>query len=180
MMIGNLIVHPRNVISAVVPQFMGGEPRPSEVKPNFAELIQVSKREATAGSKFDAAKQSQDSTVPKSAGSSEQAVFTDERDQSIHRHGKLIEVIPRDVSERLLREANGGENGKGFVEWATNGAANGWNEVETAIGSAGNLSALQLLELQVRVYRVAHKIEIFSKVADQTSSGIKSVLNTNI
>ena len=179
-MIGNLIGHPPNAISAVVSQFMNPELRPAGVRQDFAEFIQVSNRQATVATKPDAAEQLQDSTVPKSAGSAEQTVFPDEEDQSVHRHRRMIDVIPGDVSERLLRESNGREHGKGFVESAANAVANGWNEVESAIGSAGNLSALQLLELQVRVYRVAHKIEIFSKVADQTSSGIKSVLNTNI
>ena len=43
-----------------------------------------------------------------------------------------------------------------------------------------DLSTGELLGLQARLYQVSQHIEVMSKVVDQVTGGIKSILNTNI
>ncbi|MBA3713939.1 MAG: hypothetical protein H0W76_16025 [Pyrinomonadaceae bacterium] len=55
-----------------------------------------------------------------------------------------------------------------------------WGEVERILHSNNELSTGELLGLQARLYQVSQHIEVMSKVVDQMTSGVKSILNTNI
>ena len=43
-----------------------------------------------------------------------------------------------------------------------------------------DLSSGELLGLQARLYQVSQHIDVMSKVVDQMTSGIKTILNTNV
>jgi len=57
---------------------------------------------------------------------------------------------------------------------------NEWTGIDSAMMSANDLSQGELLALQAGLYRVSQHIEVLSKVVDQMTSGVKTVLNTNI
>ena len=57
---------------------------------------------------------------------------------------------------------------------------NRWLNVERIMASDQTLSNGELLGLQARLYQVAQHVEVVSKVVDQVTSGVKTILNTNI
>jgi hypothetical protein len=61
------------------------------------------------------------------------------------------------------------------------GIENEWFDLEKALKTVNEFTTGgQLLGLQARLYKVAQHIEVMSKVVDQTTGGIKTVINTNI
>jgi hypothetical protein len=57
---------------------------------------------------------------------------------------------------------------------------NEWNQVESVMRSNRELSTTELLGLQARLYQVTQHVEVLSKVVDQVTGGIKTILNTNV
>ena len=57
---------------------------------------------------------------------------------------------------------------------------NRWLGVERVMTSNQELSTGELLGLQARLYQVAQHVEVVSKVIDQVTGGVKTILNTNI
>ena len=57
---------------------------------------------------------------------------------------------------------------------------NEWYQVETIMKSNKDLSTTELLGLQARLYQVSQHVEVLSKVVDQVTGGIKTILNTNV
>jgi len=57
---------------------------------------------------------------------------------------------------------------------------NRWLNVERIMTSDQTLSNGELLGLQARLYQVAQHVEVVSKVVDQVTSGVKTILNTNV
>lgn len=57
---------------------------------------------------------------------------------------------------------------------------NQWMQIEAILNSDRELSQGELLGLQARMYQLTQNIEILSKVVDQVTSGIKTVLQTNV
>lgn len=57
---------------------------------------------------------------------------------------------------------------------------NEWNQVEGIMKSNKDLSTTELLGLQARLYQVSQHVEVLSKVVDQVTGGIKTILNTNV
>lgn len=55
-----------------------------------------------------------------------------------------------------------------------------WYEVERILKSDKDLSTGELLGLQARLYQVSQHVEVMSKVVDQMTGGIKTILNTNV
>jgi hypothetical protein len=55
-----------------------------------------------------------------------------------------------------------------------------FNQLEAIMKSNKDLSPGELLGLQARLYQVSQHIEVLSKVVDQMTGGIKTVLNTNV
>jgi hypothetical protein len=55
-----------------------------------------------------------------------------------------------------------------------------WNNVESIMRSNKDLSTTELLGLQARLYQVTQHVEVLSKVVDQVTGGIKTILNTNV
>ncbi|HEX7314734.1 MAG TPA: hypothetical protein VF297_12485 [Pyrinomonadaceae bacterium] len=55
-----------------------------------------------------------------------------------------------------------------------------WNQVESIMRSNKDLSTTELLGLQARLYQVSQHVEVLSKVVDQVTGGIKTILNTNV
>lgn len=53
-------------------------------------------------------------------------------------------------------------------------------ELDALMRSDKNLSQGELLGLQARLYQVSQHIEVLSKVVDQMTGGVKTVLNTNV
>jgi hypothetical protein len=52
--------------------------------------------------------------------------------------------------------------------------------LDALMRSDKNLSQGQLLGVQARLYQVSQHIEVLSKVVDQMTGGVKTVLNTNV
>ena len=57
---------------------------------------------------------------------------------------------------------------------------NEWYQVESIMKSNKDLSTGELLGLQARLYQVSQHVEVLSKVVDQVTSGIRTILNTNV
>ena len=57
---------------------------------------------------------------------------------------------------------------------------NEWYQVEGIMKSNKDLSTTELLGLQARLYQVSQHVEVLSKVVDQVTSGIKTILSTNV
>jgi hypothetical protein len=57
---------------------------------------------------------------------------------------------------------------------------NEWYQVESIMRSNRELSTAELLGLQARLYQVTQHVEVLSKVVDQVTGGIKTILNTNV
>ena len=55
-----------------------------------------------------------------------------------------------------------------------------WFNLEKFMRSDKDLSSGELLGLQARLYQVSQHIDVMSKVVDQMTSGIKTILNTNV
>jgi hypothetical protein len=55
-----------------------------------------------------------------------------------------------------------------------------WNALEGVMKSGKDLSQGELLGLQARLYQVSQHVEVMSKVVDQLTSGIKTILSTNV
>lgn len=53
-------------------------------------------------------------------------------------------------------------------------------ELDALMRSDKNLSQGELLGLQARLYQVSQHIDVLSKVVDQMTGGIKTILNTNV
>lgn len=57
---------------------------------------------------------------------------------------------------------------------------NEWSQFDTILKSGKDLSQGDLLVLQGRLYQLTQHIEVLSKVVDQMTGGIKTILNTNV
>jgi hypothetical protein len=55
-----------------------------------------------------------------------------------------------------------------------------WYNLEQVMKSDKELSTGELLGVQARLYQVTQHIDVMSKVVDQMTSGIKTILNTNV
>lgn len=55
-----------------------------------------------------------------------------------------------------------------------------WYQLESIMKSDKDLSTGELLGLQARLYQVSQHVEVLSKVVDQVTGGIKTILNTNV
>ncbi|OYT69947.1 MAG: hypothetical protein CFK52_12525 [Chloracidobacterium sp. CP2_5A] len=55
-----------------------------------------------------------------------------------------------------------------------------WTQIEALLNSDRELSQGELLGLQARMYQLTQNIEILSKVVDQVTGGIKTILQTNV
>lgn len=116
----------------------------------------------------------------------------------MERYNSLPEGVPKttvvlpeflDVKTRmssfknLLNEAmtNGlnTNQGKGVIGKFTNVEEN-FNQLNSIMYSDKDLSQGELLGLQARLYQVSQHIDVLSKVVDQMTSGVKTVLNTNV
>lgn len=83
----------------------------------------------------------------------------------------------------MLKEAMSGVGGaetKTDVREYLKGTEEEWHAVEAIMKSDKELSTGQLLGLQARLYQVSQHVEVMSKVVDQVTGGIKTVLNTNV
>jgi hypothetical protein len=88
-----------------------------------------------------------------------------------NRRGLLQEAM-----QGINRSSLGGDNVKGIL--AT--LETNWLNVERIMTSDKGLSTGELLGLQARLYQVSQHVEVVSKVVDQVTGGIKTILNTNI
>ena len=55
-----------------------------------------------------------------------------------------------------------------------------WFRFDDVMKSGKDLSQAELLGLQAGLYQVSQHIEVLSKVVDQMTSGVKTILNTNL
>lgn len=95
----------------------------------------------------------------------------------------LSEMLHSKTRIGVLREAAQGiqkaPNGTQIMSRITQ-VENEYNSIEAMMKSNKELSQGELLGLQARLYQVSQHIEVMSKVVDQLTGGIKTVLNTNI
>lgn len=57
---------------------------------------------------------------------------------------------------------------------------NEWYNLEKIMRSDKDMSQGELLGLQARLYQVSQHVDVLSKVVDQMTSGVKTILNTNV
>ena len=57
---------------------------------------------------------------------------------------------------------------------------NEWFQLENVMRSDKQMSQGELLGLQARLYQISQHIDVLSKVVDQMTGGVKTVLNTNV
>lgn len=57
---------------------------------------------------------------------------------------------------------------------------NEWLKLDNIMRSDKELSQGELLGLQARLYQVSQHIDVLSKVVDQMTGGVKTILNTNV
>ena len=85
--------------------------------------------------------------------------------------------------KKLLNDAmNGGLNNsqsKDVVGKFTD-VENEVRQLDSIMRSDKNLSQGELLSLQARLYQVSQHIDVLSKVVDQMTGGVKTILNTNV
>lgn len=55
-----------------------------------------------------------------------------------------------------------------------------WVQLEKIMHSDKEMSQGELLGLQARLYQVSQHVDVLSKVVDQMTSGVKTILNTNV
>ncbi|HEV2801918.1 MAG TPA: hypothetical protein VGW12_15685 [Pyrinomonadaceae bacterium] len=96
-------------------------------------------------------------------------------------------VLPEWLDTRtrlgLLREALGsvGNTPKGTDLRGQFGRVEAeWKQLESIMMSDNQLSQGELLGLQARLYQVSQHVEVMSKVVDQVTGGVKTILNTNV
>lgn len=66
------------------------------------------------------------------------------------------------------------------VKGSFSNVENEWFQLEKFMRSDKELSQGELLGLQARLYQVSQHIDVLSKVVDQMTGGVKTVLNTNV
>jgi hypothetical protein len=55
-----------------------------------------------------------------------------------------------------------------------------WNQFDAILKSGKDMSQADLLTLQGRLYQLTQHVEVLSKVVDQVTGGVKTILNTNV
>jgi len=101
---------------------------------------------------------------------------------------KINALLPEFIDSRtrmgLLKEAMNsvGTNRRADIDLHGRFAQveNEWSQIESIMRSNQDLSTGQLLGLQARLYQVSQHVEVMSKVVDQVTGGIKTILNTNV
>jgi hypothetical protein len=92
-----------------------------------------------------------------------------------------LDLIDEEERMRLLRQALASADSTGNI--ATTNFAQlevDWREIEALITSGKSLSQHDLLILQARLYQVSEQIQLLSKIVDQLTNGIKTVMQTNV
>ena len=93
------------------------------------------------------------------------------------------ELLRTNTRMGLLREAMKGVDNTPTgtnVKGLFGKVENEWYNLEQIMRSDKDLSSGELLGLQARLYQVSQHIDVMSKVVDQMTSGIKTILNTNV
>ena len=84
------------------------------------------------------------------------------------------------LKEVMSKSNNGAPQVGADLRGRLGGIENEYNQVEGIMKSNQELSMPQLLGLQARLYMLSQHVEVLSKVVDQVTGGIKTILNTNI
>jgi hypothetical protein len=95
----------------------------------------------------------------------------------------LPELLDGRTRMNLLREAMNGVNSSPAgtdLRGKFSQVESEWYQLEGIMRSSKNLSQGELLGLQARLYQVSQHVEVMSKVVDQVTNGIKTILNTNV
>lgn len=95
----------------------------------------------------------------------------------------LPELIDTRTRVRLLGEALGGApRHPSATEWKGRfeQIEGEWQQLEKLMRSDREFTPGELLGLQAQLYRVSQHVEVLSKVIDQVTGGIKTILNTNV
>lgn len=113
----------------------------------------------------------------------------------MQRYNQIPQGTP--TASILMPEMIDGQNRLGLLRKAMEGVGSGspvgtdlrgrfrqveneWQDVERVLRSNKELSTGELLGLQARLYQVSQHVEVMSKVVDQMTGGIKTILNTNV
>lgn len=57
---------------------------------------------------------------------------------------------------------------------------NEWNQFDAIMKSGKEMSQGDLLTMQARLYQLTQHVEVLSKVVDQVTGGVKTIINTNV
>lgn len=83
------------------------------------------------------------------------------------------------LNDALNSGLNNSSQGKGVLGKFTD-VETEFKALDSIMRSEKNLSQGELLSVQARLYQVSQHIDVLSKVVDQMTGGIKTVLNTNV
>lgn len=112
-----------------------------------------------------------------------------ERTNHLRNNSKALDALLPDLADGRTRRTLMQQAMRGLTNEAlTKGDFKGllgqieerWWNVERIMGSSQPLSTGDMLALQARLYQVTQHVEVMSKVVDQVTGGIKTILNTNV
>lgn len=110
-----------------------------------------------------------------------------QRTESLPATNRLTELLPHILSSRtdmsLMRQAldrTGNSQKATDLRGRMGQLENELNSIDAIWRSKKDLSPGELLALQARLYQVTQHVEVLSKVVDQMTGGIKTILNTNV
>jgi hypothetical protein len=183
-----------NAILEVVPQAMQqlekglGAPRQNQGTRSFQSVLQEGGASGKTAQEDSPAGKSQGGKHVSGAGLEQLRSDLARRLGQIPSENKSLDSMMRELTRTgtrmsMLREAMTGvdnsptgTNLKGLF-----GRVEGeWFNLEQFMKSDKDLSTGELLGLQARLYQVSQHIDVMSKVVDQMTGGIKTILNTNV
>jgi hypothetical protein len=156
-------------------------------KRSFESVLNDAGRRPEAGSGPPAA----DPATPKVSGAQLEQLRLEltERTNHLRHNGKALDAMLPDLADgktrrTLMQQAVRGLTNEAFTKGDFKGLLGQieerWWNVERIMGSSQPLSSGDMLALQARLYQVTQHVEVMSKVVDQVTGGIKTILNTNV
>jgi hypothetical protein len=183
-----------NAILEVIPQAIPqvekgfGPPRQNKGTRSFQNVLQEGGSTGKATQEDSPVEKSQGARHVSGAGLEQLRSDLARRLGQMPSENKSLDSMMRELTRTgtrmsMLREAMSGidnsptgANVKGLF-----GRVEGeWFNLEQFMKSDKDLSTGELLGLQARLYQVSQHIDVMSKVVDQMTGGIKTILNTNV
>lgn len=86
----------------------------------------------------------------------------------------------KDILNKAIGSGGGNTTQATDIKGRFSQVENQWQALDAQMRSGKDMSQGELLGMQARLYQVSQHIDVLSKVVDQMTSGVKSILNTNV